>query len=84
MSLHDKYQSVPRLYTQLDGGGTIGTDADCPAKTRGLYIGTAGTLSATMVGGSITSMPVQAGLLLGEFTAVLASGSTVEDVWAAT
>lgn len=81
--LHSKAQRVPRLYTQLDNGGPITSDANCPEGTRGLMIGTAGNLSAAMKGGIIIAMPVQAGFVAGEFVTVLASSSTVEDVWAA-
>ncbi len=81
---HQKAQRPPRLYTELDGGGSIGSDADCPSDTRGLLIGSDGDLSAVMKGGTVVSMPVLSGFLPGEFVTVLSAGSTVSDVWAAT
>ena len=82
MSDHDKALRVPRYYQEL-AAGAVTVDVACPQGTRGLHIGAAGTISATLKGGSITAMPVQPGLLLGEFTAVLAAGTTVTGVWAA-
>ena len=82
MSDHDKALRVPRQYVEL-AAGAVTVDVSCPTGTRALHIGTAGNVSATLKGGSITSMPVQPGLLLGEFTAVLAAGTTVTGVWAA-
>lgn len=80
--LHSKAQRVPRLYVQLDGGGLIGTDTDCPEGTRGLLVGTEGTLSAVMSGGSVDLMPVKAGTIMGEFKQVLTSGTSAQDIWA--
>ncbi len=83
MSDHDKALRVPRQYVEL-AAGAVTVDVACPQGTRALHIGTSGNISATMKGGSVTAMPVQAGvLLLGEFTAVLATGTTVTGVWAA-
>lgn len=82
--LHAKSLRVPRLYTELDGGGAISADVDCPEKTRGILIGVAGTISARMADGIVTSMPVQVGFLPGEFLEILASGTTAEDIWAVT
>lgn len=82
MSDHDKALRVPRQYLEL-AAGAVTVDVACPGGTRALHIGAAGTISATMKGGAITSMPVQPGLLLGEFTAVLAAGTTVTGIWAA-
>lgn len=82
MSDHDKALRVPRYYLEL-AAGVVTVDVACPQGTRALHVGTAGNISATMKGGSITAMPVQPGLLMGEFTAVLAAGTTVTGVWAA-
>jgi hypothetical protein len=82
MSDHDKALRVPRYYLEL-AAGAFTTDVACPQGTRALHIGAAGNISATMKGGSVTAMPVQPGLLLGEFTSVLAAGTTVTGVWAA-
>lgn len=82
MSDHDKALRVPRYYLEL-AAGSVTVDVACPEGTRALHVGAAGTISATMKGGAITAMPVQPGLLLGEFTAVLAAGTTVTGVWAA-
>jgi hypothetical protein len=82
VSDHDKALRVPRQYLEL-AAGAVTADVACPQGTRALHIGTAGNISATMKGGSVTAMPVQPGLLLGEFTSVLAAGSTVTGVWAA-
>jgi hypothetical protein len=82
MPEHDKALRVPRQYQEL-AAGAVTVDVACPDGTRGLHIGTAGNVSATMKGGSVTAMPVQPGLLLGEFTTLLAAGTTVTGVWAA-
>lgn len=82
MAEHEKHNRVPRAYIQL-ASGAVTVDVACPEGTRCLQIGTAGNISATMKGGAINAMPVQPGLLLGEFTSVLAAGTTVTGVWAA-
>jgi hypothetical protein len=82
MPEHDKALRVPRQGQEL-AAGAVTVDVACPDGTRALHIGTAGNISATMKGGSVTAMPVQPGLLLGEFTSVLAAGTTVTGVWAA-
>jgi hypothetical protein len=82
MPEHDKALRVPREYVEL-AAGAVTVDVACPDGTRGLHIGTAGNISATTKGGSVTAMPVQPGLLLGEFTSVLAAGTTVTGIWAA-
>jgi hypothetical protein len=79
---HDKATRVPRDYRVLaQGAGALG--AGHVHRHRALHIGTAGNISATLKGGSVTAMPVPQGLLLGEFTSVLAAGTTVTGVWAA-
>ena len=82
MQSHEKAQVVPRDYIEMAASGaTISGDTACPVGTRALLIGVAGDIVVTINGHDVT-LAVSAGLLLGYFSNVKASGSTVTGIWA--
>ncbi len=80
---HTKKLRVPTRYVEIAAvGATVASDTDCPEETRGLHVGTAGNITVVIDGRPLTVAVAGGVPFLGEFEQVLASGSTVQGVWA--
>lgn len=80
---HDK-AILPAVSFRLVAAGTVGAGeaGDLPDGTRGLRVGTAGTLNVTMSDGEIiTDFPVFQGDNPGRFQSVQ-QGGTASNIWA--
>ncbi len=79
--MSDRFSLPPQDFVQLHAAAPAAPVA-CPEGTRGLLVGTAGTLNVTMTGGvERTGVPFPAGFTPGFFTVVRAGG-TAQNIWA--
>ena len=79
---HDKAIAPPNDFVQLHAAAPAGSNQACPANTRGLMVGTAGTLNVVMANGQTrTGVPFPAGFTPGFFAAVN-TGGTAQNIWA--
>ena len=86
MAIKDRHDKSVRPATDLIlvANGQVGTDTPLPEETRGLLIGTAGSLNITTIGGDRDSVPFQVGITPICATAIRVSNQMgdASNIWA--